>query len=276
LHTQDLTKDGKAELIVTKGATVTVLDKPDTKINSRIFTFQNNQITPLIDEIPFYLRTIEDRSGQKILIGQKRGKYDPYTGDIYKLDWNSKTESLNVDTYPPAKNIYSLYQFNLIPKNRKKVMIIEPSNTITVYDTSTEKIIDISDANYGNYYYIPYKIKLEEPKFSKGGFEKQTSKNVYAERRFALKTKYDNQAFLIDKNRPTTRNLIKKTISLARGDRKDSIVAMKWESGKLRESWHSPEIQKDIIDFGFLNKDNEDELFVLVRDKQGYAIQALR
>ncbi len=276
LHAMDITGDGLDELFLTLGRQIILDDYHDTIIRSMILTYQNGAFDILDDNLPYYLRVIEDRQGKLVALAQNKGDKSIYEGDIIRLRWNSALgKVVEAGEYTPAHDIFSIYQFNLIPDDTERVVILEPTNDLQVYYTPTEEPEVISDKNFGFFDEIPFVISPREEKFV-GGFNKKLSETAYAPRRFVLKREYDDQMFLIRKGRSrvTINSSIGNVFKTSQGE--DSLVAVKWLKGQIRETWQSEKLSKDIIDFGFVKVGQEDEVVLLVRDNQGYAIEIIK
>lgn len=275
LHALDLDHDGQDELLVSILQAVPDEDADNTRLCSQILSFKNGQLIPVLKKIPFYLRVIEDRAGHKVLLGQKKGATDPYTGDIYKLTWRTKAHQLQSTVYLPAKDVYSIYQFNLIPIAPQHIFILEPSNFVSVYFTPKEKLQAITDKNFGSFCITPCKIKLAEAHYL-GGFNKKTSRTFYAPRRFVLRHRFADQVFLINKQRETNFDLKKIKKVITHENAEDNIVALKWTGHEIRQTWQSPAIAKDILDFTFFPKGNEDQLCLLLKDRLGCLVRFIQ
>ncbi len=276
LHAMDITGDGQDELFLTLGRQIMLDDYHDTILRSMILTFKNGAFEVLDEDLPYYLRVIEDRQGNLVALAQNKGNKSLYDGDIIRIKWNNALgKIIETGEYAPAHDVYSIYQFNLIPDDIDRIVILEPTNDLQVYYTPTEEPEVISDKNFGFYDEIPFLISPREEKFI-GGFNKKLSETAYAPRRFVLKREYDDQMFLIRKGR--TRVSVSTSLGnvLKTSQGEDSLVAVKWLKGQILETWQSESLSKDIIDFGFVKIGQEDKIVLLVRDKQGYAIEIIK
>ncbi len=202
------------------------------------------------------------------MLAQQKGDTDPYDGDIFRLIWNNSTHKFNITPYNPAKDVYCIYQFNLIPGDKDHIIILEPTNFITVYYAPTEKVEAISDRSYGDFEVTPFRVKLKEPKYL-GGFTKETSKTYFAYRRFVFKHEYANQNFLIDKQRRTSFGVAKIKQIVLNENAEDSLVGVRWNGQEVVETWRSRKMAKDILDFTFIPNN---EILLLVRDRLGCAL----
>ena len=273
LHSMQLDKEQGEELILTLGEKKSFSGAENTELRSKILTWENNKLQVLADRLPYYLRVIENRSGEEVLLAQKKGNHDPFTGKIYKLQLGQNAE-INRTAYPQAKDIYSIYQFNLAPQAQDTVMILEPSNIVTAYHSTTEKIRDRTDRNLGEFNILPYPIKLERTKV-KDDFEKVKSRDYYAPRRFCLKTAYGDQMFTINAQRKSKWNLDKLKDFVLNTRQKDSLLAFEWAGESIQNTWESEELNKDILDFAFLPGKKQDRIFLLLRDSRGFALQSV-
>ena len=270
LHAMDLSGNGRDELAVTLGSRQMAVDAWTTRLCSQILSVQDKRLQPINKDIPHYLRVISDREGNAVLLGQAKGTYKPFTGAILKIDV-AADGNLLTSMYAPAKGVYSLYQFNLLPGHAANMMILEPTNHISVYHAETEKIAAITDHAYGSYETVAYPITLEKPEF-RGGFDKKTSADCFAPRRFCLKPQYDDQIFTINKQREMDWGLGKLKNLISSEKARDRLAAVKWTGQAIRQTYESKSMAKDILDFSFMPGEDKDEIFILVKDAQGFAL----
>ncbi len=272
LHAMDLNGDGGDELFITIVELVEVMDKHDNRLVSQILTYKGNHLIPLKTKMPYYLRVIRDRRGIKVALAQKQGEYKQFSGPVYQVLWSGQNNVPEIgQEYGPAKNVYSVYQFNLVPDDPKRIIILEPSNDLHGYFAPDERLEATGERNYGRFEEIGYPIKLEKDRYL-GGFDKETSREVFGPRRFELHPEFDGQSFLICKERlgGWIRRTAKKIFSSKEG--LDQVVGVKWSGNRIIETWKSKRLAKDILDFTFLN--NPDRIMILYRDGDGYALEA--
>lgn len=274
LHSADMDGDGNDEFFVTLAEETQFMGKTDFRLMSLILTYKEGTFSPLADGLAYYLRVIQDRTGQNVIIGQEKGSYDQYEGPIFEIKYDPTGGTVRKGPpYEPAEGIYSVYQFNLDPENNDHALILEPTDNLYGYYTPHEKVDADTPRNYGPYREIAYPQKLEKDLYIRGGFDKLDFKDIYAPRRFILHQEYDGQCFLINKERKTGiggGNTLKRILGKPEG--MDSLVGISWRGKKLVETWESEKIAKDILDFCF--KDNK--VYVLTRNAKGdYALEAL-
>jgi hypothetical protein len=275
LYATDVTGEGGDEMFITLVRGVGI-DETNTKLASMIVTFEGEGFRTLADGLPFYLRVAEERNGGKVVLGQAKGRNEPYEGDIHLLQWNGEKQMIDYSSeYKPAHNVYSVYQFNLIPSEKDRIAIIEPDGRINVYYAPTEKVEASSDQNYGEYKEIPYKMELPSDRFV-GGFTKRGYGFAYGPVRFEYKGKYEDQFFVIKKRRMGGAAAPLRASLAGPENKEDSIVAVKWTGKSIRETWQSSGLAKDILDFAFLAEGGREQLFVLTRDGLGYAVELLQ
>ena len=271
LHAADLNADGGHEILVTLAEPVRNLDKQDNRLRSIVLTSEDGRLKPLVRDWPYYLRVIEDRQGERVALAQCGGDYEQYAGPIYQLRWNEDLGKLEMGKpYEPARGVYSIYQFNLVPDDPERLIVLEAGNDLHGYLAAEEKVEASGIRNYGRFREIAYPLKLREDLYL-GGFDKKTYQEVYPPRRFELKTQLDGQSFLIYKERggDILETSLRKVLGSTQGS--DQVVGVKWLGQRIVESRQSKMLANDLLDFAFLNVPQG--LMVLYRDADGYVLE---
>ncbi len=277
LHAADLNKNGKAELFITLTQKYKDVDSITNKLCSMIIEYaSNNKFNVLNHNLEYYLRVVEDRNGVKHLICQHEGEYEPYDGVIREMKWTGSRFKV-AGAYEEAKNVYSIYGFAPHPEKKDYTIIIDRFGNIAGYYAPREEKVDLLSENMGIYKIISYPIKLKWD-FYRGGFDRETSRNIYAYRRFEYKKEFNNQVFTIKTsyNKDITRKIISKIIR-GGNDEPDRIVGIRWVGKSLMKTWESDKFYETVIDFSFLKIKGKDVLAVLLEDpEEGFIIKLLK
>jgi len=274
LHAVDIDGRKGDELLVTLAEPSQTLGKKDSRLCSIILTLQKSTFHPLVKNWPYYLRVIRDRHGRAVALAQSRGDYEPYADPIRLLRWNSTHKTVELGgPYKPARGVYSIYQFNLVPEDPQRVMILEPNNNLNGYFAPEETLEATGIRNYGDFHELAYPIKLEKAEII-GGFDTKTFREVYALRRFELRPAFDGQSFIIYKERTGRGGLLKSAVNKVLSSKGvDQVVGVKWAGQQIVETWKSKELSKNILDFTF--SQDSDRILVLYEEEKGCALEAL-
>ena len=275
LHVADIDGREGDELLITLAEPSESLGKKDNRLCSMILTSKKGAFYPLVKNLPYYLRVIRNRHDRPVVLAQSQGEYEPYTGPICLLRWNSTDKQAELGgPYKPARGIYSIYQFNLVPEDPQRVMILEPNNNLNGYFAPEETLEATGIRNYGDFHELCYPIKLEKAEII-GGFDTKTYREIYPPRRFELRPEFDGQSFIIYKERTGSggilKNAVKKVWSGSHGV--DQVVGVKWAGEQIVETWESKKLSKNILDFTFTQ--NSDRILVLYEEEKGCALEAL-
>ena len=270
LQAMDIDHDGKDELFITIVELTVVLDKEDNQLCSEILTFRDDSLEPLVTDWPYYLNVIFNRTGQQVALAQKEGEYIQYAGPVSQITWDAESRQPKItEQYRSAAGVYSIYQFNLSANDSDRLIILEPGNDLHGYFAPEERMDASGPRNYGDFKETGYPLKLEKDQYFGGFSDKKTFQTVYVPRRFELRPGFDDQSFLIYKERTNT--VLKKIFNANQGT--DQIVGIKWSKNRLIETWQSKKFAKNILDFTFLL--NPKRIMVLYRDNDGYALETL-
>jgi len=275
LHAVDIDGRKGDELLVTLAKPSQKLDKKGNRLCSIILTFKKGAFHTLVKNWPYYLRVIRDRDGRALPLAQSQGEYEPYDGPIFRIKWDPiKKRAERGEPYRPARGVYSIYQFNLVPNDPQRVMILEPNNVLNGYFAPEETLEATGIRNYGDFHELAYPIKLEKDEII-GGFDTKTFREVYASRRFELRPAFEGQSFIIYKERfGSGGGILKSTVNKVLSSKGvDQVVGVKWAGEQIVETWQSKKLSKNILDFTFTQK--PERIMVLYKEGDGCALEAL-
>ncbi|GEM_PF-5736525 len=276
IYNGDFNKNGKDELFVTLAEKYKDLEINHTKLSSIIIEHQGgNNFKVLNSNFPYYLRVVDDRNGNKVLLCQEKEEFEPYSGKVFQVKWSGSNFKVG-QPFDEAKNVYSIYGFAPKPSNKDYTLILDAFGNVSGYFAPKEEKVDIMDENLGVFTTIPYPIKLKYPS-SRGGFVSENTKDFFAYRRFDFKKDYNDQVFTVKTsyNKDTTRKVISKIFK--GNEEPDRIVAIKWIGNNIIKTWESDKIYGTIFDFSFFKENDKDILAVLVEDRnEGYTVHLMR
>ena len=276
LHKGDFNKNGKDEIFVTITKKILDVDDPHNQLCSVILEYSGNHKFKVIDKnLEYYLRVVEDRNGDKHVICQEEGEYEPFDGKIYEMKWTGSHFKVS-KPYPPAKNVYSIYGFAPHPKKKDYTLIIDKFGNVAGYYAPREEKVELLDENMGIYNLIKYPVKLNFA-YYKGGFDRVSHREVMAYRRFEFKKSFNDQVFTIKTsyNKDITRKVISKVFG--KGNEPDRIVGIRWIGNSIIKTWESDEFFETIYDFTFLKDNGKDMLAILMENSEnGFSIKIFK
>ncbi len=253
--------NGLAEIYLSAGKEVVYMDRKDTLVYSYILEIREGKLYLAAKDLPFYVRAMNGENGKSLLIGQEKGDWEPYQGNIFTLKWMDGR--LKREKLPSLKNMARLYGFLLHPDENDLVILIDEEGTVAVFELSTERMISRYEGNLGRYDRLTYQQKLREEKFIYGFHTKQTSYPVYVQRRMIYKKEYSDQFFTIDAKR--------KKVTLLGASGEDSIVGFQFRDGRITQTYRSKTLPRYILDFAFgdLTGKGKEAIWALTRDDDG-------
>lgn len=278
LHFGDFNHNGKDEIYVTLGLPVTVDEKPDTKLASLVVECNNQKFFLLGKNYPWYFRVMETRKGKRVLLAQKMDDYKQYKQPIrWAGFFDGKLQIMS--EYREGRNVFSLDNFVLDPFNDHQIIVLDMKGGLGGFNTKTQELLVSAEEDYGMYDEIVFPQKLQEIEYEGGYIIKKAAENRFAPRRFTLKNSFGRQAFLIKKERRVNPDLLEKGISLLKDktNKHDQVVGVQWKNSSIVETWKSPPIPRDIIDFGFTRLKGKDVMVIMTRNNAGkYALEMVK
>ncbi|MFW5901813.1 MAG: hypothetical protein ACOCTS_02110 [Thermodesulfobacteriota bacterium] len=276
LHAMDVDGSGRETVFATCAQKTTYLDADDSAIRSLALDWKDGQWTVRAAEIPFYLRVLQTPASGEVLLGQTKEGPEAYSGPVFRVKWDEKKETFaRGPVYEPARGVHCLYQFVPAGPSEKKDMILEPNHHVSLYQMPEERLLDMTDVQFGPYREAAFPVRLAEKAY-RGGFDEEiSSKQTYAVRKLLFKPELQDQCFFIQKGR-RSQGLGKRMMDLvSRETGRDRVVALKADGSTLYESWKSAALPRDLIDFTFFRQDKQTGLLALVRDSRGYILEFL-
>jgi len=278
LHCGDFNHNGKDEIYVTLGLPVTVDEKPDTRLSSLVVELSNQKFILLGKDYPWYFRVMETRKGKRVLLTQEMDDYKQYKLPIRWAGFFDGKLKVKGE-YQEGRNVFSLDNFVLCPFNNHQIIVMDMEGGLGGFNIKSQELLVSAEENYGIYDEIVYPQKLQEIEYEGGYVTKKMAVSRFAPRRFILKNSFDHQAFLIKKERRINPDLLEKGLSLFKDktSKHDQVLGVQWKNNSISETWKSPPIPRDIIDFGFTRMQGQDVMVLITRNNVGkYTLEMVK
>ncbi len=78
--------DGNDGFYVTLAEETQFMGETDFRLRSLVLTYKKGAFSPPADGLAYYLRVIQDRTWQNVIIGQEKGSYDQYDGQCFLIN----------------------------------------------------------------------------------------------------------------------------------------------------------------------------------------------
>jgi hypothetical protein len=278
LHFGDFNHNGKDEIYVTLGLPVTVDEKPDTELSSLVLEINNQKFMLLGRDYPWYFRVMETRKGKRVLLAQEIDDYKQYKLPIHWAGFFGGRLQVKGE-YQEGRNVFSLDNFALDPFNEHQIIVLDMQGGLGGFNSKTQELLVSSEEDYGLYDEIIFQHKLQEIDYEGGYTIKKMAVSRFAPRRFSLRNSFGRQAFLVKKERRVNPELVEKGISMfkRKSTNHDRVVGVQWKNSRIVETWKSPPIPRDVIDFGFTRQKGKDVIVIMTRNNAGkYALEMVK
>ncbi|MEA2109196.1 MAG: hypothetical protein U9P07_07230, partial [Pseudomonadota bacterium] len=238
----------------------------------------NQKFILLGKDYPWYFRVMETRKGKRVLLAQEIDDYKQYKLPIRWAGFFDGKLAVKGE-YQEGRNVFSLDNFVLDPLNKTQIIVMDMEGGLGGFNSKTQVLLVSAEEDYGLYDEIAFQQKLQEVEYEGGYVIKKMAVSRFAPRRFTLKNSFGRQAFLVKKERRIRPDLLEQGVSLLKGKstNHDRVVGVQWKSSSIVETWKSPPIPRDVIDFGFTRQKGKDVMVILTRSNAGkYALEMVK
>ncbi len=234
--------------------------------NSLVLEMQGGRLVPVIRNIPWSFRVVQDPdTGESILIGQRK-KFDGFAKGVYKLRRKGNEIVAEKELRLPSRA--NAFNFNLADLNndgKTRAVLINDNSYLEVYSLAGDSLWE-SDYYFGgtlNYVILKY----ENP------FTSEVSDRMYVPARIVI-TDLDEDGIpevIVNRNRSSTFRLTSRYKFFSGSQ----IVSLSWRGLGLLENWSTTKIPGYVPDYQVKDLDNDgisDLVVVMVKlDPTGLA-----
>lgn len=256
----DINDNGRSEIFVTSLS-------DDSRVRSFVLEWNGTEFKTVVEKENWHFRVINapDR-GERILLGQKGGSKDIFSGGVYELEWtNGRYAPFDKQRLPNRVNIYGFTYGDVLGQGQESVLYLSRNGTLKILDGSGSEEWTSSDTYGGS------NIFLLSPADKKTATTptRQTDPNAFngqylQQRIFVTDLDKDKKKeMILVKNHDAVRGAFRRYRSYSGGH----FEALVWDNVGFRKKWKTRKFSGYISDYDVGDFDNNgtDELvFALV------------
>lgn len=257
LDVADINKNGIQEIIVTNYI--------NGQVRSFLLEFKDGKFVPVATSLPWFLRVIDDGSGNPLLIGQRRGPTMPFDTPIYEIVWQDgqyrEGQRMKI---PEGLAVYGLTMMKAGGSGSERVVALneddylcvfqpteKPLSKVVLLGGSDEFIWKSEDVFGGSNTYIEPVSKPTEEK------SEIVNENRYINLRIVnYDTNNDGKPeIVIVKNASSAARLFQRMKLFSSAE----VYDLEWDGMGMVENWRTKKISGYVADYQFKDIDNDGE-----------------
>ena len=255
----DINRNGIKEIIVSSYT--------DAVVNSFVLEFKDGKFEIIAKDLRWFMRVIEDSTGDPILLGQRRGMESAFTTPIYELLWqNGEYREGQKMRIPQGLPVYGLTLAKITPGGEDKVITLNNDDYLCVYDQTDKPLSKV--VIFGGSQELRW--KSEDYFGGSNTFVEPINKAlvVQGNAQEVNKTRYVNLRILTyDTNKNGTREIIIVKNNSSAGRMFEAvklftsaeIYNLEWDGMGMVENWRTKKITGYVSDYQFKDIDNDGE-----------------
>jgi TolB-like protein len=144
----DINDNGYAEIFVTS------LNNLKNRVSSFVLEYDGKAYNTIVDSSRWFYRVADLSEGEKILLGQKHKSGQPFSGDIFKMDWqNSDYDPLDQIKTPRDLSLMGLTVGEVLNDNQEIAAAYKSNDRIQLFDTAGNEIWSGAERHGGSMLY---------------------------------------------------------------------------------------------------------------------------
>jgi hypothetical protein len=255
----DINDNGTAEIFLTSLS-------ENNRLSSFVLEWNGTEFKTLTKDENWYYRVIkESKRGPPILLGQKGGFHDTFSGPIYVLGWdNVRYVTADKQSLPKWVRIYGFTYGDVLNEGQDSVLAFRPNDTLSILDKDGQEAWTSSETYGGSNVYLLSPAEMKEKKKEGRLTDPTASKGLYLQQRIFVTDLDQDQKneVIVVKNQDVSRGLFHRYRKYVNG----YFEALVWDNVGLRVKWKTRKFSGYISDYdvGDLDNDGTDELVFAV------------
>jgi hypothetical protein len=255
----DINDNGTAEIFVTSLSET-------NRLRSFVLEWNGTEFKTLTKDENWYYRVIKaSKKGLPILLGQKGGFTDAFSGPIYALCWdNVRYVTEEKQRLPRRVMVYGLTYGDVLNEGRDSVLVIKKNGILSILDQDGQEHWTSSETYGGSNVYLLSPAEMKEKKKEGRLTDPTAGKGLYLQQRiFVTDLDQDKKnEVIVVKNHDASRGLFQRYRKFINGH----FEALVWDNVGLRSTWKTRKFSGYISDYdvGDFDNDGTDELVFAV------------
>ena len=258
----DINDNRTAEIFVTSLA-------ENNRLRSFVLEWNGTEFKTLAKGENWYYRVIKAaRAGPPILLGQKGGFRDAFSGPVYELGWdNLRYVPENKQRLPSWVKVYGFTYGDVFNEGQDSVLAFRKDNTLSILDHDGQEEWTSSETYGGSNFLLLSPAEMKEAKKEGKIVDPTAFKGLYLQQRiFVADLDQDKKnEVIVVKNHDVSRGLFHRSRKYINGH----FEALVWDNVGLRKQWKTRKFSGYISDYDLSDLDNDgtDELVFAVMAK---------
>ena len=263
----DINGNGTAEIFLTSLS-------ENNRLSSFVLEWNGTEFNTLTKGENWYYRVIKvSKKSPLILLGQKGGFRDVFSGPVYVLGWdNVRYVSEEKQRLPNWVRIYGFTYGDVLNEGQDSVLAFRKNETLSILDKDGQEQWTSSETYGGSNVYLLSPAEMKEKKKEGRLTDPTAFKGLYLQQRIFVTDLDQDQKneVIVVKNQDVSRGLFHRYRKYVNGQ----FEALVWDNVGLRGKWKTRKFSGYISDYDVSDLDNDgtDELVFAVMAKSAGAI----
>jgi TolB-like protein len=250
----DMNANGRAEIFITG------VHAENGRLQSFVLEHNGNTFTRIEENANWYFRVLHLKDRGNILLGQRQGMKDIFSGPVYELLWqNGAYEPAQEQALPRGTTVFGFTTGDVAGDGRNMTVAFNKSDYLYIKDPSGAEEWKSAEAYGGSATYLEPRSGMV-PKNSKHGDESRAMDRHYIAQRVFVRDldKDGKNEVIVIKNKA----LAGRKLQRFRVFKSGHIECLEWDNVGLFKKWRTREISGYISDYAIADIDNDgtDEL----------------
>ena len=263
----DINANGTAEIFLTNLS-------ENNRLSSFVLEWNGTEFNTLTKGENWYYRVIKvSKKSPLILLGQKGGFRDVFSGPVYVLGWdNVRYVSEEKQRLPNWVRIYGFTYGDVLNEGQDSVLAFRKNETLSILDKDGQEQWTSSETYGGSNVYLLSPAEMKEKKREGRIIDPTAFKGLYLQQRIFVTDLDQDQKneVIVVKNQDVSRGLFHRYRKYVNGQ----FEALVWDNVGLRGKWKTRKFSGYISDYDVSDLDNDgtDELVFAVMAKSAGTI----